>query len=200
MAPKKNKHKVVSKVSEETDNLQDSKVQPSNKNNSHAGSVSTKRQKTDEEIESYSTASIKEATNKERSRSKTVHRTERKEMDRSQSRSRSQCSEPDKSRKKSARHINDNEDKQSDLEDGELELNADTMQFEEEENQIEMQVRASQDFESDDYTDSEVEEDATSLSPSEDSQSEDSQSEREMRRDGSLAEDFDYESQNSGAK
>ena len=58
MAPKKNKRKVVNKVSEETDNSQDSCVQPGNENNSHASSVSMKRRKTDEEIESYS--SLKE--------------------------------------------------------------------------------------------------------------------------------------------
>ena len=121
-------------------------------------------------------------------------------MDRSRSRSRSQCREAVKPRQKLAKQLNANEDRQSDLEDGELELNADTVQFEEEENEIQMQVRASQDFESDDDTDSEVEEEATSLSPSEGSESEDSQSEKETHRDGSSAEDYDYESQNSSVK
>ena len=73
MAPKQNKCKVVNKVSEETDN---SCAQPGNENNSHASSVSMKRQKTDEEIESYSTVSKKDTAHKERSRSKNSHRTD----------------------------------------------------------------------------------------------------------------------------
>ena len=76
MAPKKNKCKVVNKVSEETDNSQDSCAQPGNENNSHASSVSMKRWKTDEEIESYSTVSKKDTVHKERLRSKNSHRTD----------------------------------------------------------------------------------------------------------------------------
>ena len=91
--------------------------------------------------------------------------------------------------------INVNEEKNSELEDGELQFHADTVQFEEDENAIQMEVNASQDFDSDGDQSSDSENEGNgydSSAASEVSETEGSQSELDHTNDHSLAGDEDY--------
>ena len=102
----------MNKVSEETENSQDSNP-PDNENNNHVGRIANKRRRTEEEIESYSTISETVQTSKsDKRKSKAAGKAREIEIDDSKqhrSRSRSQTRDDEIYKRKNAKAQNNNE-------------------------------------------------------------------------------------------